>query len=142
MMNSFNVNLVPLVRDHPDVKFTFVWPPYSVLVWADFRQRAQLDLSLEFKKRFVETLSKYPNVRIYDFQERTDWITRLDEYRDMYHFSPRISSALVTEVAADHDRVTPANIEERNAKLRAMAMAADPERIIAAALAAAPAKRD
>ncbi|MGZ5082537.1 MAG: hypothetical protein ACXWHB_07525 [Usitatibacter sp.] len=142
MMASFDANLVPLVRDHPDVKFVFLWPPYSILVWADFRQRGQLDLSLEFKKRFVETLSKYPNVRIQDFQERTDWITRLDEYRDMYHFSPRISSAVVAELGAGHDLLTPANVDERNRRLRELAMAADPERIIADALAAAPAKRD
>ena len=142
MMASFDANLLPLVRDHPDVKFAFVWPPYSILVWADFRQRGQLDLSLDFKKRFVDILSRYPNVRIYDYQERTDWITHLDEYRDMYHFDPRISSAIVTEMAADHDRLTPANVEEHNAKLRTLAMAADPRRIIDAALAAASAKRD
>lgn len=142
MMASFEANLLPLVRDHPGVKFIFVWPPYSILVWADFRQRAQLDVSLEFKKRFVDILSKYPNVRIHDFQERTDWITRLSEYRDMYHYSPRISSALVAELGAGHDLVTPANVDERNRKLREMAMAADPRRIIDEALAAAPAKRD
>jgi hypothetical protein len=142
MMASFDKNLAPLVRDHPDVKFIFVWPPYSILVWADFRQRAQLDLSLEFKKRFVDVLSKYPNVRIQDFQERTDWITRLDEYRDMYHFSPRISSALVTEIGAGHDLLTPQNVDERNRTLREMALSADPERIISQALASAPPKRD
>ena len=137
MMKSFEENLVPLVREHPEVKFIFVWPPYSVLVWADFRQRDQLDLSLEFKKRFVETMSKFPNVRIHDFQERTDWITRLDKYRDMYHFSPEISSALIREVGADHERLTPENVGERNRKLREMGLAADPEKIIAAALGGA-----
>ena len=136
MMKSFEENLVPLARDHPDTKFVFVWPPYSILVWADFRQRNQLDLSLEFKKRFVHAMARYPNVRIHDFQERTDWITHLEDYRDMYHFSPKISSALVTEIAADHERLTPENVGERNRKLREMGMAADPEKIIADALAA------
>ncbi len=138
MMKSFDVNLLPLVRGHPETKFIFVWPPYSILVWADFRQRGQLDLSLEFKKRFVEAMAKYPNVRIHDFQERTEWITRLGDYRDMYHFAPKISSALVKEIAADHERLTPENVDERNRKLRAMGMAADPGKIIADALAATP----
>jgi hypothetical protein len=109
-------------------------------VWADFRQRKQLDLSLEFRKRFVEAMSKYPNVRIHDFQERTDWITRLDEYRDMYHFSPKISSALVKEIGAGHERLTPQNVDERNRRLREMGMAADPEKVIADALASTPAR--
>jgi hypothetical protein len=137
MMKSFERNVVPLVRDHPDVKFIFVWPPYSILVWADFAQRRQVDVSLDFKRRFVEALSRYPNVRIHDFQERTDWIERLDEYRDMYHFSPLISSAIITETAAGHDRLTPGNVDERNRRLKEMALAANPEKIIADALARA-----
>jgi hypothetical protein len=133
MMTSFEENLVPLVRDHPGTRFIFVWPPYSILVWADFRQRAQLDVSLEFKRRFVAALAGRPNVRIHDFQERTEWIANLDEYRDIYHFSPRISSALVKEIAADGERLTAENVDERNRRLRELALAADPERIVAKA---------
>ena len=138
MMRSFDENLAPLVRGHPDAKFIFVWPPYSILVWADFRQRDQLDLSLEFKRRFVAALAKYPNVRMHDFQARTDWITHLGDYRDIYHFSPKISSAMVKEIAAGHERLTPENVGERNRVLREMGLAADPGKIIADALAAQP----
>jgi hypothetical protein len=135
MMKSFDANLLPLVRDHPDVRFLFVWPPYSILVWADFTQRRQVDVSLDFKRRFVDALARYPNVRIYDFQERTDWITGLDEYADIYHFSPRISSGIITEIAADHERLTLENVDERNRRLREIALAANPGKIIADALA-------
>lgn len=137
MMKSFDRNLVTLVKGHPEVKFIFVWPPYSILVWADFTQRGQLDLSLDFKRRFVTELAKYPNVRIHDFQERTDWIGGLDEYLDIYHFSPRISSAIITDIAADHERLTPENVDERNRALREIALAANPEKIVADALASA-----
>jgi len=135
MMASFEANVVPLVRDHPGTRFTFVWPPYSIIVWVDFVQRRQLELSLDFRKRFVDILSKYPNVRIYDFQERTDWIADLDNYRDIYHFAPKISSQLVKDIAADRDRITPQNVDERNAELRRIAQAADLEKIIAEAKA-------
>jgi hypothetical protein len=135
MMRSFDANLVPLVRDHPDVKFVFVWPPYSILVWADFAQRRQLDVSLDFKRRFVAELAKHPNARIHDFQERTEWIEHLDDYVDMYHFSPRISSAIVTEIAAGRERLTLENVDERNRRLRELALAANPVKIIADALA-------
>ena len=133
MMKSFEANVVPLVRDHPRTEFIFVWPPYSILVWVDFRQRGQLDLSLEFKRRLFEALAKYPNARIHDFQTRTDWITDLEEYRDMYHFSPKISSAMVKAIAAGEERVTAQDVDARIAKLRELALSADPERIVAAA---------
>ena len=79
-------------------------------------------------------------MRIHDFQERNEWTTHLEDYRDMYHFSPKISSALVTEIAADHERLTPENVDERNRRLREMGLAADPEKIIAGALASSPAR--
>ncbi|HEX3061138.1 MAG TPA: hypothetical protein VHP55_00655, partial [Usitatibacter sp.] len=131
MMRSFEANVVPLVRDHPKTTFIFTWPPYSILAWIDFRRRDQLEVSLEFKRRFFEILSKYPNVRIHDFQTRTDWITNLDEYRDIYHFSPRISDALVKELGAGRERMTREDYVARIEKLRAIALAADLDRIVA-----------
>jgi hypothetical protein len=77
-------------------------------------------------------------VRIHDFQERTGWIMDLAEYRDIYHYSPKISSQLVKDVAADKDRITPENVDAKNAQLRAMALAADPVKIVAEARAANP----
>jgi hypothetical protein len=131
MMASFEANVVPLVRDHPGTKFFFTWPPYSILAWIDFRRRDQLEVSLEFKKRFFEALSKYPNVRIHDFQARTDWITDLDQYRDIYHFSPKISGALVKELAAGHEVMTSADYLARIDNLRQIVLSADLGRITA-----------
>ena len=131
MMRSFEANVVPLVRDHPKATFIFTWPPYSILAWIDFRRRDQLEVSLEFKRRFFEILSKYPNVRIHDFQARTDWITNLDEYRDIYHFSPRISDALVKELGAGRERMTREDYVVRIEQLRAIALGADLDRIVA-----------
>jgi hypothetical protein len=131
MWKSFEANVPPLVAAHPETEFIFVWPPYSLLVWLDFRQRNQLEVSLDFKRRFVQALAKYPNARIHDFQARGAWITNFDEYRDIYHFSPRISSAIVREVAANGERETPANVEGYIARTRDLALAADPRRVIA-----------
>ena len=95
-------------------------------------------MSLEFKRRFVLAMSKYPNVRIHDFQERTDWIMDLDEYRDIYHYSPKISSQIVKDVAAGKDRITPENVDARNAELKTIATTADIGKIVAEAHAGSP----
>ncbi|MFZ3324082.1 MAG: hypothetical protein WA190_17040 [Usitatibacter sp.] len=136
MWASFEANVEPLVRAHPQTEFIFIWPPYSIFVWIDFARRDQLDVSLEFKRRFVLAMSKYPNVRIHDFQERTDWIMDLAEYRDIYHYSPKISSQLVKDVAAGKDEITPENVDARNAELRTIATTADIGKIVAEARAA------
>ncbi len=129
MMASFEANFVPVVAAHPETTFFFVWPPHSVLVWVDFRERRQLDVSLDFKKRFVEAMSRYPNVRVFDFQDRMDLIGNLDDFRDIYHFSPKISSYVVQAVARDEGRITPQNVDERIARLRQIALGADKKKI-------------
>jgi hypothetical protein len=138
MWASFEANVEPLVRDNPKTEFIFIWPPYSIFVWFDFVQRGQLDVSLEFKRRFVVAMSRYPNVRIHDFQERTGWITNLAEYRDIYHYSPAISSQLVKDVAGGKDRLTPENVEARNWELAAIALSADPAKLVAGLRASSP----
>jgi len=78
-----------------------------------------------------EALAKYPNVRIHDFQARTDWITDLDQYRDIYHFSPRISDAMVKDIGAGREVMTSADYVGRIEELRRIALSADLGRIIA-----------
>ncbi len=130
MWKSFAANVPPLLDAHPETEFIFIWPPYSLLAWMDFRQRDQLDVSLDFKRRFVQALAKYPNARIHDFQARAEWIANFDEYRDIYHFSPRISSQIVRDIAVDRERETPANVETYIASIREMTLANDPRKVI------------
>jgi hypothetical protein len=130
MWRSFEANVPPLLAAHPETEFIFVWPPYSLLAWLDFRQRDQLEVSLDFKRRFAQALAKYPNARIHDFQARGEWIANFDEYRDIYHFSPKISSEMIREIAADRERETAANVEDHIARIRALALAHDPRQVI------------
>jgi len=103
-----------------------------VLVWADFQQRGQVEVSLEFKRRVFHALSKYPNARIHDFQAEPV-IFDLAEYADIYHYSPRVSSNLVTKLSRGDNRVTAENLEAGLAAQAAIAREADPARIIATA---------
>ncbi|MEP6702446.1 MAG: hypothetical protein ABJB04_05585, partial [Betaproteobacteria bacterium] len=50
MRASFETNLLPIFRSHPEIRFSLVCPPYSALVWKDFRQRDQVEVSLAFKR--------------------------------------------------------------------------------------------
>lgn len=124
MRTSFEANLLPLFRAHPEVRFSLVYPPYSALVWKDFAQRKQVEVSLAFKRYLFDAVKPLPNVALHDFQSRRDWVTNLDNYKDIYHFSPAISRAMLESIAAGTDRVDPAQIEASEAFLRALA--ADP----------------
>ncbi len=133
MMKSFEANVLPLARAYPGTEFIFVWPPYSILVWADFHQRGQLEVSLEFKRRVFRAMQALPNARFHDFQGRTDIVEDLDRYTDIYHYGPGTSSYLVKAVAGGDGRVTGETLEPGIARLRELATKANPETLIARA---------
>ncbi len=131
MQASLEANIVPLISAHPQSRFTIVFPPYSILVWADFAQRRQLDISLDFKRHLVRRLDAFPNVQILDFQSDAAITHNLDLYTDIYHFSPVInrkiiaaacqgdsSRALTTQSLEDHERALREQV--RNVDVRAL----------------------
>ena len=118
MRASFEANLLPLFKTHPEVRFSLVYPPYSALVWEDFRQRGQVEVSLAFKRYVFDAVRGLPNVALYDFQPRLDWVTKLENYKDIYHFSPAISRDMLVAIAGGTDRVTAESLAASEAILR------------------------
>ena len=120
MLASFETNLLPLFRAHPEVRFSLVYPPYSVLVWKDFQQRNQVAVSLAFKRDVFDAVRDLANVALYDFQARLDWVTDLNNYKDIYHFSPRISREMLEAIADGKFRVDPNSVVEFDGILRTL----------------------
>lgn len=98
-------NVLPFVEEHPDTEFIFFFPPYSLVRWYHFYQQGEMEYHLTQKAAFVQALLPYENVKIYDFQARTDWILHLDNYIDASHYGPWINDAMVDHVARDEYRV-------------------------------------
>jgi hypothetical protein len=133
MQASFEANVLPLVKAHPETRFDFLFAPYSILVWADFRQRGQLEVSLGFRRYVANALAPYPNARVFDFQDDEAVITDLSLYKDIYHYKPEISNAMIRAISRDESRLTPRNADARNATIQELAEATDAAGIISAA---------
>lgn len=130
MKESFDENLLPLFKAHPDVEFDIVWPPYSILVWKDFAQRNQLDLTLAFKSYVWEATKAFPNVRVADV-ESVERITHdLDLYHDLYHYSPAVNNFVVEAACGQQYLVNRDNVVELEQRLRAQVQAFDPSRLM------------
>ena len=114
-------NILPYVEGHPDTEFIFFFPPYSLVNWYRFYQLGDMEYHLTQKAAFVKALLPYENVRIYDFQARTDWILNLNNYIDASHYGPWINDAMVEHVARDEHRVNDvADILDNNAVIRGL----------------------
>ena len=131
MMANFDANLLARIQAHTKVQFDLVHPPYSILAWADFQQRKQVDVTLEFKRRVFERVKGLSNVTLHDFQG-APVIDDLNQYTDIYHHGHSVGSWMLQGIRDGSHTVTAANLESLLAVQRAKALQADPHRIIAA----------
>jgi hypothetical protein len=132
MKKSFDVNIYSLVEANPGTEFNLIFPPYSIVVWADFVQRGQLGLSLDFKKYVVQRLEMFPNVRIFDMQWDENITHNLNLYTDIYHFSPAINRLMLDSVCGTDKRYR-ANSETISgfiSRLREQSMGIDPAEFV------------
>ena len=92
------------------------FPPYSALFWYDMEQAGRLERYFEVKRYFIQQISAYSNVTIFDFQG-ADFTADLDNYMDMTHFSPQISDELVRCFANGEYRIEPEQAGETEARM-------------------------
>ena len=101
------------VQAHPETTFLIYMPPYSVGYWYLMTRGGLSEQQFRSRARVCELLLEYPNVQIYDFSSRVEWITDLDEYFDYSHHSSAVSDAVMRAMAAGENRVT--SVEEMQA---------------------------
>ena len=127
MRRSFEHNLLPLMEAHPATEFDVVWPPYSIVVWGDYVQRRQLDIALAFKQYVYAATKGLPNVRIVDLQPDAAVTHDLDNYTDLYHFSPAINEWMIAQACGDRHRIrSSSDVDAAEREMRAQASAFDP----------------
>lgn len=93
------------IAAHPETTFKIYMPPYSVGYWYLFTRGGLSEQQFRSRARVCELLLEYPNVEIYDYSSRIEWITDLDEYFDYSHHSSDMSDAIMRAMAAGENRV-------------------------------------
>ncbi len=106
-------HLEPSIQAHPETVFKIYMPPYSVGYWYLMTRGGLSEQQFRTRARVCELLLSYPNVEIYDFSSRLEWITHLDHYFDYSHHSGEISDAIMHAMAAGECRVL--RVEEMEA---------------------------
>ncbi len=98
MKENIDVNLIPIIRNHPETTFYIFYPPYSILAFKDMQNKGWLNTVKQFKKYLFTQLSHYPNVKIYDFQASKEVTCNLDNYKDLLHYHQRINTWMVQQM--------------------------------------------
>lgn len=109
-------HLEPSIAAHPETEFYIYMPPYSVAYWYLMTRNGLSEQQFRSRARVCELLLRYPNVKIFDFSSREEWITDLDHYFDYSHHSGDISDAIMRAMAAGECRVTGVEDMERGSE--------------------------
>ena len=115
-------NIRPFIEAHPETKFYFFYPPYSMAYWQTLQESGRLEKMIRLYATSMEELMQYENVSVYYFQDETDFITDLDNYRDLCHYTPEMNRYIFECVKEDSHRIDESNYQE---KLDAMYQLAD-----------------
>ena len=104
-LDNLEKNLISIIRAHPETDFILFIPPYSELEWYNMYLRGHLDFVLYIKEICAERLLELPNVTLYDFNTREEWVRDLRYYKDYSHYSPEINDAIAQAIANGENRV-------------------------------------
>ena len=135
MEKVFADNIFPAIAGSKGVKIHFVFPPYSILAWHDFAQRAQIPVYFAFKKWLIEQERQYPQLDVVDFQDRADIITNMSLYADIYHSNEHSDEEMVEAACHGGEVLTEDNFNARTQGLLRLVETTDAAQIVAAAKA-------
>lgn len=113
MIENYNANLKIILERYKDKQVILFFPPYSIIAYKNMIEDQTIQKYLSFKKFLVEEISKYPNVKIYDFQDIKEITHNLNNYGDKSHYSPEISQKIIDFIKEDKYRITSENVIER-----------------------------
>ncbi|HEY3487640.1 MAG TPA: hypothetical protein VGL10_06205 [Gammaproteobacteria bacterium] len=116
-MDSFDSNVLPHLRLHPNTDFIIFYPPYSILKYKQMHNAGILEKHLELKKHIYTVTKDLGNVKLYDFQVAQEITHDLDNYKDLTHYHQRINSWMLEQIAAGQYRVNEATVGKYNAEL-------------------------
>jgi hypothetical protein len=105
-------NFVDLVSKYPDTTFYIFYTPYSIVWWDFMNQEGMMMWQFDAELISTELLLQCPNVKLYNFNDKYDIITNLDNYRDKEHYSSEINSKILEWIANGDGLVTNDNYLE------------------------------
>jgi len=109
---NINLNILPYLKNNPQIKFYIVYYPFSAIFWIDMYNSGQLEGMIHLKKYLFENTKNLSNVKIFDFQIDEGIKNNLNNYSDPGHYSDRVNRLLIDWMVSGKYLVTDKNIEQ------------------------------
>ncbi len=105
-------NITSLAKEYPDVTFYYFFTPYSVVWWKSQVDSGTIYKQLEAEKIVIEQMLECDNIRLFSFNNLTDIITDLNNYKDSLHYGSWVNSLMLKYMYDDRCRLTYENYVE------------------------------
>ncbi len=122
-LKNLEDHLFSRIRNNPDIRFDLFLPPYSIYFWCLLHEDGKLESYLAMRDEFIRQASRYPNVRIHDFQSDFAIICNLDNYKDVTHYSPAVNTIIIKSIKEGRHLVTPEKLPAHTGAIRAKSAA-------------------
>lgn len=106
MIDAFKRSVLKPIASAPEVEFRLYFPPYCIYEFVLLEKAGHLKTALTFKEEVTAELLKLPNVKLYDFQADTKWITNIHQYMDFRHHSHGYNKDIIRRMKREELRIT------------------------------------
>jgi len=119
--NNVEQNIIPFLKENPEIKFVFIVPCISILNTYDLVCEGTVDDYLAIHKDIMLGILQYDNAEIDMFTDLEGFVDNLDNYKDRVHYAPAGGDLICNGLKTGAYKVTPENIDERLRHLKSMA---------------------
>ena len=115
MLTHWNENVLPVLKENPDIDFTLYFTPYSVVyhIYALDVSNEKFYDRLELKRKIFKDIESLPNVKLYDFQDEQEITYNITKYYDASHYEPKINSWMIQQMRDTKPIQTEEEYEEK-----------------------------
>lgn len=103
--------ILPYISEMEDTQFVIFYPPYSILYWYNHMAEGDLETLIYQTEYITEILLRYPNVKVYCFQNDFEYITNFDNYSDYTHYRHEMNDYMTLCFANGEHELTAENYE-------------------------------
>lgn len=112
LRDNVEQNVVRLARQHPETRFYYFFPPYSIVWWKDQYEEGNLDRYLQAKALAIREIVQCENIKLFSFSLMPDVITNFDNYKDSTHYGEWINSKMLHWFKDGVGQITKDNCED------------------------------
>lgn len=105
-------NVVRHVREHRDVRFVFIFPPYFRATYAIWHQARPMHSAIHLAviRHFAHLSSELDNMEVYGFEDAA-FLDDIANYKDLGHYGPAFDSQILHAIASKEHRLTENNVD-------------------------------